>query len=382
MSGQATEAGGTATFRVALNTRPSRTVTVTVSGRDGGEGVVSPSTLTFSAPYSRRLVTVTGVQDVIDDGTVTWQVRLDPSSGDYDGVPDTDVDVTTTDDDGPPWVVLSVNPSSVSENGGTATVTVRLSHPSGAATTLTVAPVAGAYTVDAGAAATIVIAAGATTGTGWVRAANNTTDAPDRTVTVTATVTNDRAAADSTTMAVTGASLTLTDDDAAPTATLSLAPASVSENGGVSTVTAVLSHPSSEPSTVTVAAVSGAYTVGTDATIVIAAGATTAASDTVLVTAVDDDVPQGSAGRSATVTATLTNGQGAGAVTGAALTLTDDDAGISVSPATSTASRLQDDGVGRDRDVHGEAGQRADGERGAPRGGARTRTRARCRRRS
>ena len=37
-------------------------------------------------------------------------------------------------------------------------------------------------------------------------------------------------------------------------------------------MTATLSHPSSQPSTVTVAAVSGAYTVGTDATITIAAG--------------------------------------------------------------------------------------------------------------
>ena len=62
----------------------------------------------------------------------------------------------------------------------------------------------------------------------------------------------------------------------------------------------------------TVAAVSGAYTVGTDATITIAAGNTTAASDTVLVTAVDDSIHQGSAGRSVTVTAALANGQGAG----------------------------------------------------------------------
>ena len=103
--------------------------------------------------------------------------------------------------------------------------------------------------------------------------------------------------------------------------TLSLSPSSVSENGGVSTVTAALSHPSSEPSTVTVTAVAGLYTVGSDATIVIAAGSTTAATDTVLVTAVRDDVHQGSAVRSGTVTATLANGQGAGAVTGAALTL-------------------------------------------------------------
>ena len=270
------------------------------------------------------------MQDTVDDGTVSWAVRLDPSSGDadYNGLDSEDVSVTTTDDDGPPGVTLSLNPTSVAESGAgnVSTVSARLSHPSGTATTLTVAAVAGAYT--AGSDATIVIAAGETANasdTATVVAVNNTTDEPDRTPTVTVTVANARATADSTTMAVTGARLTITDDDAAPTATLSVDPSSVTENGGIATVTATLSHPSSEPSTVTVSAVSGLYTVGMDATITIAAGSTTAAADTVLVTAVDDSVHQGSAGRSATVTAALTNGQGPGAVTGASLTLTDDE---------------------------------------------------------
>ena len=73
-------------------------------------------------------------------------------------------------------------------------------------------------------------------------------------------------------MSVTGAALTIEDDDAAPGVTLALDPASVSENGGVSTVSATLSRPSSQPSTVMVTTVAGAYTAGTDATIVIAAG--------------------------------------------------------------------------------------------------------------
>ena len=331
VSGPASEAGGTATFPVALLSQPTAAVTVSVSSRDTGEGTVEPSSLTFAAAAwsTAQTVTVTGVDDNVDDGTVAWNVSLVPASGDagYNILAVAEeVSVTTTDDDGPPAVTLALTPASIAESGtgNVATVTARLSHPSGAATTLTVA--AGTAWA-AGADPTIVIAAGATTSTdtATVVAADNDTDEPDRSGTVTATVTNDRAAADSTTMTVTGAALAVRDDDAAPGATLALDPASVSENGGVSTVTATLSHPSSEPSTVTVAAVSGAYTVGTDATITIAAGATTAASDTVLVTAVDDDVHQGTAGRSATVTGTLANGQGAGAVTGAALALTDDE---------------------------------------------------------
>ena len=361
VSGQATEAGGTATFTVALRTRPAEAVTVAVTSRDEGEGLVSAgggapaasTTLVFapSAWNAAQAVTVTGVQDTADDGTAAWSVRLDPSSGDtdYDGLANVDVSVSTTDDDGPPTVTLALNPSSIAESGSgnVATVTARLSHASGAATTVTVAAVVGAWTVGAGANATVVIAAGDTTSTdtATVAAVDNPTDEPDRTPTVTGTAANDRAAADGTTMTVTGATLTITDDDPAPTVTLALNPSSVSENGEVSTVTATLSHPSSEPSTVTVAAVSGAWTVGTDATITIAAGATTAASDTVLITTVDDAVHQGSAGRTATVTGVLANGQGAGSVTGAALTLTDDETLPTVALALSSTSITETGGV-------------------------------------
>ncbi len=351
VTGQATEAGGQATFTVALRTQPSAAVTVAVSSRDAGEGTVEPSSLTFAAAAwsTGQTVTVTGVQDPVDDGDVTWQVRLDSSSGDtdYAGVGDVDVPVTTADDDGPPGVTLALDPATLDESGAAtvATVSATLSHPSGAATTVTVS--AGTAWA-AGADAAIVIAAGATANasdTATVVAADNATDEPDRTGTVTATIANARAAADSTTMAVTGAALTVRDDDSAPGVTLALAPASVSENGGIATVTATLSNPSSEPSTVTVAAVSGSYTVGTDATITIAAGETTAASDTVLVTAVDDSIHQGSAGRSVTVTAALANGQGAGAVTGAALTLTDDETLPTVALVLSSSSISETGGV-------------------------------------
>ena len=354
VSGQATEAGGAATFTVALRTQPAEAVTVAVSSQDMSEGTASPPSLTFTTTSwnTAQTVTVTGANDTIDDGTVTWQVRLDPASGDtnYDGLANVDVSVSTTDDDGPPTVTLTLNPASIAESGSgsTATVTARLSHPSGAATTVTVTAVSGLYT--AGTDAAIVIPAGSTqaaSDTATIVAVDNTTDEPDRTGTVTAAVTNARATADGTTMAVTGAALTVRDDDSAPTAALSLDPSSISENGGTSAVSATLSRPSSEPSTVTVAAVSGAYTVGSGAagTIVIAAGATTAASDTATVTAVDDAVHQGSAGRSAMVTATLANGQGAGAVTGATLTLTDDETRPTAALALGPASISEEGGV-------------------------------------
>ena len=361
VSGPATEAGGTATFTVKLVTDPalvfdsSESVTVSVSSRDTGEGTVSPPSLAFTAGASgtwntAQTVTVRGVDDDVDDGDVSWDVRLDTSSADgsdYDAVSDVDVEVTTSDDEAAPSVTLSVNPTSVSENGGTSTVTATLSGKSSAATTVTVTPVSGAYSVGSGAAATIVIPAGATTSTdtATVTAVNNTTDEPNRTPTVTATVTNARATADSTTMAVAGVTLTLTDDDAAPGVTLSLNPASVAENGGTSVVSATLSHPSSAPTTVTVTAVSGAFTVpsGAAGRIVIPAGATTAPADTVTITAVDNTTDEPN--RTPTVTAAVTNTQGAGSVTTATLTLTDDDAAPGVTLSLNPASVSENGGT-------------------------------------
>ena len=76
VTGQATEAGGQATFTVELLARPSQAVTVTVSSRDASEGTASPSSLTFAATAwdTAQTVTVTGVDDTIDDGTATWAV--------------------------------------------------------------------------------------------------------------------------------------------------------------------------------------------------------------------------------------------------------------------------------------------------------------------
>ena len=361
VSGPVTEAGGTATFTVKLVTDPalvtqaSQAVTVSVTSRDTGEGRVSPPSLTFTAGASgtwstSQTVTVTGVDDDVDDGTVTWDVRLDTSSAngsDYDGVPDVDVSVTTTDDDAAPTVTLSVSPGTIAESGGTATVTAVLNRASSEATTLTVTGVTGLYTP--GSDATIVIPAGATTSTdtATIAAVDDAVHqgSAGRAATVTATVANDRAAADATTMTVTGAALALTDDEAAPGATLSLNPATVAESGAgnTSAVSAVLTRASAVATTVTVTAVSGFYTVGSDATIVIPAGATTAASDTAAITAVDNatDEPD----RMVTVTATLSNDRGAGSVTGATLTITDDDAAPTVALSVSPASISEDGGT-------------------------------------
>ena len=163
VTGQPTEDGGTATFTAVLRAEPLAAVTVTATSGDTSEGTVSPSSLIFTATdwNTARTVTVTGVDDAIDDGDVAWAVRLDTSSdGDvnYDGLDDVVLPMTTTDNDDAPTAELSLSPSSVSENGGAATVTAALSWASSAATTVTITAAPGFYTV--GSDATITIAAG------------------------------------------------------------------------------------------------------------------------------------------------------------------------------------------------------------------------------
>lgn len=80
---------------------------------------------------------------------------------------------------------------------------------------------------------------------------DNATDEPDWMVDVTGRVSGDYD------YSVTTAMLTITDDNAAPGGDLALAPASITEKGGTSMVTATLTHPSSAATPVTLAAEAG-----------------------------------------------------------------------------------------------------------------------------
>ena len=345
-SASISENGGVATVTAALSRALSEAVTVTVTAT-AGTGAVSEdftqtgTTLTIAAGGTASAGTVTVTANDNDvDAAANKQVTVSATVSGGNGVANPEsVTLAITDDDAAPGVVLSLSPSSISENGGVSTVTAKLSHPSDAATTVTVTAVSGFYTV--GSDAVIVIAAGETanaTDTATVAAVDNDTDAPDRAGTVTAAVSNDVGAG-----SVSGGALTVTDDDATPGVALSLSASSISENGGVSTVTAKLSHPSSAATTVTVTGVSGSYTVGRGVagTIVIVAGQTTSA-DTATIAAVDNDVD--AADNVVTVTGTAANDQATAesetmTVTGASLTITDDDdAGLDVGAATGQAT--------------------------------------------
>ena len=150
-------------------------------------------------------------------------------------------------------VTLTVSPTSVAEDATgtdrTVTVTVTLDGESRSEDTeVTVSVAAGTAVEGADFSAvtnvTVTIAGGATSGTATFDLVplDDNIDEPDETVIVSGTTT----ASDLTVEPADGVTLTIEDDEAPPVISLILTPESISENGGASTVTAQLSHPSSE----------------------------------------------------------------------------------------------------------------------------------------
>ena len=126
------EAGTTGTFTVVLDSQPSGNVVIDLSASDTGEATVDKSTLTFTAGDwdSPQTVTVTGVDDNLDDGDQSSTFTLAVNAGStadnsYDALANQTVSVTTVDDDGPGFTISSAT-ATVSEAGTTATITVVL----------------------------------------------------------------------------------------------------------------------------------------------------------------------------------------------------------------------------------------------------------------
>jgi hypothetical protein len=128
------EAGATAAFTLVLDTPPSANVVIGLSSSDTTEGSVAPASLTFT-PANWNLaqtVTVTGVDDALVDGPITYTVvTAAATSADaaYNGLNPGDVSVSNIDNDVPPGAGIVVSPISgliTTEAGGTASFSIRL----------------------------------------------------------------------------------------------------------------------------------------------------------------------------------------------------------------------------------------------------------------
>src|SRR2546427_11929 len=126
-----TEGGGTASFTVVLTSQPTANVTIGLSSSDLTEGTVAPASLTFTSGNwnTAQTVAVTGVDDFVADGGVTYTIvtaAATSTDAGYSGLNAADVTVTNTDND---TVGIAVSPTSgltTTEGGGTATFTVVL----------------------------------------------------------------------------------------------------------------------------------------------------------------------------------------------------------------------------------------------------------------
>jgi Ca2+-binding RTX toxin-like protein len=126
-----TETGGTATFRVTLNSQPNANVTVVLSSSNPAEGTVSTPTLAFT-PANWNLpqtVTITGVDDNVADGNIAYNIVTAAATStdtNYNNLNPDDVSVTNTDNETPG---ITVNPTAgltTTEAGGTANFSVVL----------------------------------------------------------------------------------------------------------------------------------------------------------------------------------------------------------------------------------------------------------------
>ncbi|MEZ6129931.1 MAG: hypothetical protein R3C59_14710 [Planctomycetaceae bacterium] len=131
ISGDTTESGGTATFTVVLNSEPTADVSIGLSSSDTTEGTVTTTPLTFT-PLNwnqAQTVTVSGQNDDVDDGDITYSIQVQPAvSSDplyNNGFDANDVSVTNVDNDNV-GVTVSAISGDTTESGGTATFTVVL----------------------------------------------------------------------------------------------------------------------------------------------------------------------------------------------------------------------------------------------------------------
>lgn len=99
-----TEDGGTANFSVVLTVAPTADVTINISSSDTTEGTLSAASLTFTAANWNvaQTVTITGVDDSVNDGDVVFTILTAAASSvdvGYSGLNSADVSATNTDND-------------------------------------------------------------------------------------------------------------------------------------------------------------------------------------------------------------------------------------------------------------------------------------------
>ena len=136
------ESGGTVTFVTVLNRPPANDVSIDLSSSDTSEGTISSDSLTFTTSdwYLPQTVTITGVEDFVDDGDIPFMIitaAASSSDTNYNGIDPNDISVTNKDDDTAGITITPTSSLIVSEAGGTATLAFVLTSQPGADVNIT-----------------------------------------------------------------------------------------------------------------------------------------------------------------------------------------------------------------------------------------------------
>ena len=327
------EAGGQTELRARLD-RPSgvaTTVTITVDPPPPADYEVdtTPLVLTIGAGETvSGTITVTAVDNAMDEPDKTFTITgtsanslgvIDPSA----------IRLTITDDDGrSSGLRLILEPGRISEARGVSWMTGLLDAP--AATTLIVE-----ISVASSSGITynkhLRFAAGALRSSrSMIRAVDNAVDEPDREVGILGS---------SSELGSALALLTIVDDDDPPTVTLHLSHNPILEGGGVTTVTAMLTHPSIAETILVVSAASAdsdLFSLSPNKTLIIAARQKESTGEVRITSR--DNAQHGENGI-VTVMGDAANSQGVIDPSAIRLTITDDDTrlprlGLIVEPAS------------------------------------------------
>ena len=189
---------------------------------------ISAESLTLLAGATSVTATVTAVDDLLDDDAETVLITASHNSVTFG----TQQTVTITDDDGAPMLTVSASPATIAEAAGTSTVTVTASGSTFTTNQTIALALAGTATKTADyniSAESLTLLAGATSVTATVTAVQDSSDEPDETVLITASVGGSTIGTQQT--------VTIRDDDDAPTLSVTVNPDAIAEAAGTSTVT-------------------------------------------------------------------------------------------------------------------------------------------------
>ncbi len=138
-----TEAGGTTTFNIVLNTNPGTNVTVSLSSNNNREGTVSPSSVSFNSTNWNIpvIITVTGVDDFVQDGNINYTINVGSTTSlnlDYNGLTTQTVAIINNDNDTAGYTINLVNSYLVVSDGGEIQSTIQVNLNSQPTTNVTI----------------------------------------------------------------------------------------------------------------------------------------------------------------------------------------------------------------------------------------------------